>query len=117
MDLAVPLQVIGIVRTAHTELATTPIQAGLNRAGHGTIEMGDRYREGLDGLAEFDYAWLHNLAEPGKDPPLRPVPFLLKPDVTRFDRPPGDPRCGWYDHVPISDGITPTQLTPPRPPT
>ena len=41
----------------------------------------------------------------------------LKPYVTRFDRPPGDPRCGWYDHVPISDGITPAQLTPPRPPT
>jgi tRNA-Thr(GGU) m(6)t(6)A37 methyltransferase TsaA len=77
MDLAVPLQVIGVVRTAHTELATTPIQAGLNRAGHGIIEIGDRYREGLEGLAEFDYAWLHNLAEPCNDPPLRQVPFPL----------------------------------------
>lgn len=157
------------MRTGHTDLATTPIQAGLNRAGHGTIEIGDRYREGLDGLAEFDFAWLltwlHKLAEPGSDPLLRQVPFLLrsqqrtmgmfaargprrinpiglsliqlldvtgqtirfggvdlldgtpvidlKPYVTRFDRPAGDPRCGWYDRVPISDGITPAQLTPP----
>jgi tRNA (adenine37-N6)-methyltransferase len=36
----------------------------------------------------------------------------LKPYVTRFDRPPGEPRCGWYDRVPISDGSTPAQLTP-----
>ena len=58
MDLDAPLHVIGIVRTAHTELAATPIQAGLNRAEHGTLEIADRYREGLDGLADFDYAWL-----------------------------------------------------------
>jgi len=41
----------------------------------------------------------------------------LKPYVARFDRPPGDPRCGWYDRVPVSDGITPAQCTPLRPPT
>jgi tRNA (adenine37-N6)-methyltransferase len=172
MDLAAPLQVIGVVRTAHTELATTPIQAGLNRAEHGTIEISDRYLAGLDGLAGFDYAWLvtwlHKLAEPGNDPPLRQVPFLLrsqqramgifatrgpkrvnpiglsliqlldvtgsavrfagvdlldgtpvidlKPYVTRFDRPAGDPRCGWFDHVAIRDGVTPAQLAPPNPP-
>jgi len=172
MDLAAPLTAIGVVRTAHAELSTTPIQAGLNRAEHGTIEIAERYQEGLDGLAEFDYAWLltwlHQSAEPGSEPPLRQVPFLLqaqqrtmgmfairtprrinpiglsliqllevtgpairfagvdlldgtpvidlKPYVARFDRPPGDPRCGWYDHVPISDGITPAQSTPPGPP-
>ena len=160
------------MRTAHTELATTPIQAGLNRAEHGAIEIADSYWEGLDGLADFDYAWLltwlHELAEPGCDPPLRQVPFLLraqqrkmgifatrgpkrinpiglsliqlldvtgtairfagvdlldgtpvidlKPYVTRFDRPAGDARCGWFDHVPISDGVTPAQLSHPRPP-
>jgi tRNA (Thr-GGU) A37 N-methylase len=54
-----------------------------NRASeHGTIEIAGRYQEGLDGLAEFDYAWLmtwlHRLAEPGSDPPLRHVPFLLR---------------------------------------
>jgi tRNA-Thr(GGU) m(6)t(6)A37 methyltransferase TsaA len=184
MDLAVPLQVIGTVRTARTELATTPIQAGLNRAGHGTIEIGDRYREGLDGLAEFDYAWLltwlHNLAEPGNDPPLRQVPFPLasqqrtmgmfaargprrinpiglslirllevagptirfagvdlldgtpvidlKPYVTRFDRPPGDPRCGVRSrpdqrrrhtrtaHAPKATNLTGTPAAPDGPP-
>ena len=163
MDLGTSLHAIGVVRTTHTELATTPIQAGLNRAEHGTIEIDDRYREGLAGLADFDYAWLltwlHNLADPAGDPPLRQVPFLmrrqqrqmgmfairtprrinpiglsliqlvdvtgtairfagvdlldgtpvidLKPYVARFDRPPGEPRCGWYDHVPIKDGVTP----------
>ena len=69
MDLPVPMHVIGVVRTAHTEVATTPIQVGLNRAEHGTIEIADRYQEGLAGLADFDYAWLltwlHKLAEPG----------------------------------------------------
>ena len=172
MDVTAPLQVIGIVRTAHLEPVTTPIQAGLNRAEHGTIEIDDRYREGLDGLAEFDYAWLltwlHRQTEPGDTPPLRQVPFLLraqqrqkgifatrgprrinpiglslirlldvagltirfagvdlvdstpvvdlKPYVTRFDQPAGDPRCGWFDHVTISEGITPAELTPPQPP-
>jgi tRNA-Thr(GGU) m(6)t(6)A37 methyltransferase TsaA len=172
MDLEVSMRVIGIVRTAHTEPSSTPIQAGLNQAEHGTIEISDRYREGLDGLAGFDYAWLltwlHQLAQPDSDPPLRQVPFLLrsqqrkvgmfamrgprrinpiglslirlldvtaetirfagvdlidgtpvidlKPYVARFDRPAGDPRCGWFDHVPISDGVTPAQLAPPRPP-
>lgn len=172
MELDLRLPVIGVVRTAHAELATTPIQAGLNRGERGTIEIAGRYAEGLDGLAEFDYAWLvtwlHKLAEPGSDPPLRQVPFLLraqqrtmgmfaargprrinpiglslirlldvagrsirfagvdlldgtpvldlKPYVTRFDRPSGEPRCGWYDRVPMTDGITPAQLRPSAPP-
>ena len=171
MELDVQLPVIGVVRTAHTELASTPIQAGLNRAERGIVEIADHYREGLDGLAEFDYAWLltwlHKLIEPGSEPPLRQVPFLLrsqqrtmgmfaartprrvnpiglslirilgvsgpairfagvdlldgtpvidlKPYVARFDRPAGEPRCGWYDHVSISDGLTPAQLRPPGP--
>src|SRR5499427_3217012 len=159
MDLNVPLPVIGIVRTSHAELEGTPIHAALNRAEIGAIEVADRYTGGLDGLAEFDYAWLvtwlHKLGEPGNDPPLRQVPFLLraqqramgmfairtprrinpiglslirlldvtgqsiqfagvdlldgtpvidlKPYVARFDRPSGDPRCGWYDRVQITD--------------
>jgi tRNA-Thr(GGU) m(6)t(6)A37 methyltransferase TsaA len=163
MDLGTSLHAIGIVRTTHTELATTPIQAGLNRAEHGTIDIDDRYQAGLAGLADFDYAWLltwlNRPADPGGDPPLRQVPFLmrrqqrqmgmfairtprrinpiglsliqlldvtgaavrfagvdlldgtpvidLKPYVARFDRPPGEPRCGWYDRVPIRDGVTP----------
>ena len=50
--MAAPLAAIGVVRTAHAELSTTPIQAGLNRAEHGIIEIAERYREGLDGLAD-----------------------------------------------------------------
>jgi phenylacetaldehyde dehydrogenase len=38
---AVPLPAIGVVRTGHTELAATPIQAGLNRAEHGTLDIAE----------------------------------------------------------------------------
>jgi tRNA (Thr-GGU) A37 N-methylase len=41
----------------------------------------------------------------------------LNPYVTRFDRPPGKPRCGWFDQLTISDGTTPEQLARPEPPT
>jgi tRNA-Thr(GGU) m(6)t(6)A37 methyltransferase TsaA len=171
-----PLAVIGVVRSVHTEPETTPIQAALNRAGHGTIEIAEPYREGLAGLDGFGYAWLLTwLHQPGRQdgqpgrrdgqPPLRQVPYLLrsqqremgifatrgprrvnpiglsliqllgvtpeavtfagvdvvdgtpvidlKPYVTRFDRAPGDPPCGWFDEVDITDGATPADLTPP----
>jgi tRNA-Thr(GGU) m(6)t(6)A37 methyltransferase TsaA len=36
----------------------------------------------------------------------------LKPYVTRFDRPEGEPRCGWFDTVPLPDGVTPSDLVP-----
>ena len=186
----VPLTVIGVVRSAHTEPENTPIQAALNRAGRGIIEMAEPYREGLAGLDGFGYAWLLTwLHQPGgrKDaggrnergaragragrgglPPLRQVPFLLrrqqremgifatrgprrvnpiglsliqllevtpetvqfagvdvidgtpvidlKPYVTRFDRPPGDPPCGWFDEVPLDAGSTPAGLGRLEPP-
>jgi len=34
----------------------------------------------------------------------------LKPFVTRFDTPPGQPRCGWFDTVALADGVTPSDL-------
>jgi tRNA (adenine37-N6)-methyltransferase len=37
----------------------------------------------------------------------------LKPYVTRFDRPDGEPRCGWFDDVPMPDGVTPARLNRP----
>lgn len=95
----VPLTVIGVVRSAHAEPENTPIQAALNRAGRGTIEIAEPYREGLAGLDGFGYAWLLTwLHRPGgrQDagegtgesrgdrssrsglPRLRQVPFLLR---------------------------------------
>ena len=168
MALTVRLPVIGVVRTTYQELETTPIQASLNRAGHGTIEIAEPYRDGLEGLADFGYAWLLSWLDrprdPGGDAPMRQVPFLLrrqrrtmgifatrgprrvnpiglsliqvlevtgqavmfagvdlldgtpvidlKPYVTRFDRPPGNPPCGWFDQLTIGDGTTPEQLAP-----
>jgi tRNA (Thr-GGU) A37 N-methylase len=38
----------------------------------------------------------------------------LKPYVARFDRPPGEPRSGWFDDVTISDGVTPGELAQPE---
>ena len=37
----------------------------------------------------------------------------VKPYVTRFDLPPEPPRCGWFDAVELSDGVTPSDLGPP----
>jgi tRNA-Thr(GGU) m(6)t(6)A37 methyltransferase TsaA len=168
-----PLRAIGVVRTEYHEPESTPIQAAVSRAERGTVELFDEYRDGLDGLAEFDYAWLvtwlHNRDDPTATPAMRQVPFLLRPQqrkvgvfasrgprrvnriglslvqiervgvsgftfagvdlldgtpvldikpyVTRFDRPPGDaePRCGWFDTIPIADGSTPSKLGRPSP--
>jgi len=40
----------------------------------------------------------------------------VKPYVTRFDRPPGEPCCGWFDEINIEDGSVPSALGPPDPP-
>ena len=39
----------------------------------------------------------------------------IKPYVTRFDRPPGEPRCSWSDEISIGDGSTPGGLGPAAP--
>ena len=172
MGSTIALPVIGFVRTSHTQPENTPIQAGINRGEQGTIEITAPFQEGLEGLEDFDYAWLLTwLHAPAASagpaasaavPPLKQVPFLLrsqqrqmgvfatrgprrinpiglsliqllrvtgrtilfagvdvidgtpvidlKPYVTRFDRPPGDPRCGWFDQLTISEGTTPARL-------
>jgi tRNA (adenine37-N6)-methyltransferase len=43
-----------------------------------------------------------------------PVPDI-KPYVSRFDRPAGEPRRGWFDEVSISEGSTPAGLPPAGP--
>jgi tRNA (Thr-GGU) A37 N-methylase len=34
----------------------------------------------------------------------------IKPYVTRLDRPPVEPACGWFDTVTFEDGVTPASL-------
>jgi tRNA (adenine37-N6)-methyltransferase len=170
MELNCPLPAIGVVRSNHREKETTPIQSSVNRSEQATVEIAPEYRDGLEGLAGFDYAWLltwlHRPDRPGQAAPLRQVPFLLrrqgqelgvfamrgprrvnpiglslvqilrvdggtvefagvdlldgtpvldlKPYVTRFDRPPGTPRCGWFDELDIAEGTTPSQLGRPE---
>jgi tRNA-Thr(GGU) m(6)t(6)A37 methyltransferase TsaA len=167
---AVPIPVIGVVRSKRGATEDTPIQAALNRAEHATIEIDPSYQDGLDGLERFGFAWLLtwlHAGDPqaGRPVSLRQVPFLLrgtgrqvgifatrgprrvnpiglslieivavsgfevefagvdvidgtpvidlKPYVQRFDRPPQDPPCGWFDEVPIADGTTPSSLGTP----
>jgi tRNA (adenine37-N6)-methyltransferase len=172
MVLPCPLPVVGVVHTARRTPDTTPVQSSLNRNEVGVIEFAEDLIEGLDGLEEFDYAWLltwlhepsgpAGSAQPPERPELTQVPFLLrsqqremgvfatrgprrinpiglslvqllgvdgrkirfagvdlidgtpvldiKPYVTRFDRAPGQPRCGWFDTVELSDGVTPADL-------
>jgi tRNA (Thr-GGU) A37 N-methylase len=43
------------------------------------------------------------------------TPVDVKPYVGRFDRPDGDPRCGWYDAVPMAPGARPADLGPGQP--
>jgi tRNA-Thr(GGU) m(6)t(6)A37 methyltransferase TsaA len=158
-----PLPAIGVVRTARTELEHTPVQAAANRAEEGTIELDERFAEGLAGLTGFDYAWLLSwLDRPDRPGGFTQVPYLLrregrrmgvfatrgprrpnpiglslirlldvsgttirfsgvdlldgtpvldvKPYVTRFDRPPGEPACGWFDTVDVPEGVTPARL-------
>ena len=50
-ELTLRLPVIGVVRTSHHELETTPIQAGLKRAEHGTIEIAEPCRDGVTSQA------------------------------------------------------------------
>jgi tRNA-Thr(GGU) m(6)t(6)A37 methyltransferase TsaA len=81
--ITVPLRIIGLVRTARRSPEDTPIQAALNRAEHGRIEIDPRYRDGLDGLDGFGYAWLltwlHQPDRQSQGPPaLKQTPFLLR---------------------------------------
>jgi tRNA-Thr(GGU) m(6)t(6)A37 methyltransferase TsaA len=172
MGVAVPVPVIGVVRCGRLSPEDTPIQASLNRAEHGRIEIDARYQDGLDGLQGFAYAWLVTWLHQADDtdqqaPELKQVPFLLrasprrigvfatrgprrvnpiglsliqlldvtgttisfagvdvingtpvidlKPYVSRFDRPPGDPPCGWFDEISMGANVTPARLGPPPP--
>jgi tRNA (Thr-GGU) A37 N-methylase len=49
---------IGTVKTAHGSPEHTPVQSSLNWEEQGEIEIAEDYRESLEGLEGFDYAWL-----------------------------------------------------------
>jgi tRNA-Thr(GGU) m(6)t(6)A37 methyltransferase TsaA len=82
------LRIIGTIRTPYTSLDDTPVQAGLNPDGEGSIEFEPPYAEGLDGLEEFTHAWLLTWLAPldadRPEPGLRQVPFLLRSKPRQF---------------------------------
>jgi len=76
-----PLPIIGVVHSARTNLADTPVQSAVNPDEEAVLELDLAYLDGLLGLDGFDYAWLltwlgHRDQPPGP-PSLRQVPFLL----------------------------------------
>jgi len=77
------LEVIGVVRSAYATREHTPVQSALNPSATGVLEVEARFSAALEGLEDFDYAWLLSwLGRPGDPPPdqvpLRQVPFLLR---------------------------------------
>ncbi|MCH1867973.1 tRNA (N6-threonylcarbamoyladenosine(37)-N6)-methyltransferase TrmO [Nocardioides sp. CFH 31398] len=76
--------VIGVLRTARTAKADTPVQAHANLGEEGSVELDPAYAAGLEGLEGFTHAWLLTwLHEADPCPPtpeaLRQRPFL-RPD-------------------------------------
>lgn len=74
------LRPIGVVRSARTSTADTPVQAALNPDEEAAIELSPDYVEAILDLDGFDYLWLLTWlggAQPEPIPPLRQVPYLL----------------------------------------
>lgn len=78
------IEPIGVVRTARVDVADTPVQAALNLAEAGVVELDERFADGLEGLSQFSHVWLLTWLGDGVDArpdvALRQVPFLLQPD-------------------------------------
>lgn len=73
------LRVIGHIRCAHDRPAATPIQSLRNDGEEARLVVLPEFVAGLDGLAEFDHAWLISWLDRGSppSPDLHVVPFLL----------------------------------------
>ncbi len=79
---AVLLRPIGHVVGPRRDPAHTPIQSLRNPEEQARVVLRPELADGLDGLAEFDYAWLltwlHLEAASGEPPELQVVPFMLR---------------------------------------
>jgi len=73
------LRVIGYVRSAREQPATTPIQSLRNEHEEARLIMLPEFTTGLEGLGDFDYAWLISGLHLGiaPAPDLHVVPFML----------------------------------------
>lgn len=73
------LVVIGHVRSSRDQPAATPIQSLRNAREEARVVLLPEFAPGLDGLRDFDYAWLlswlHRATQPAPD--LHVVPFML----------------------------------------
>jgi tRNA-Thr(GGU) m(6)t(6)A37 methyltransferase TsaA len=67
---------IGVVRTAHTDPARTPIQPKYASGVEGRIEIDPEYEEGLDDLEGFSHIVLLYHLHRARPPRLKVVPFL-----------------------------------------
>jgi tRNA-Thr(GGU) m(6)t(6)A37 methyltransferase TsaA len=80
MDDVGTLEPIGYVRSSRRDPEQTPIQSLRNPDEQAHVVVRPELADGLDGLADFDYAWLLTwLHVPASDEPeLRVTPFLLR---------------------------------------
>lgn len=58
MSRSLEVAAIGVVRSAHTRRADTPVQSSLNPDEHAQVQLHPEYAAGLAGLAGFDRMWL-----------------------------------------------------------
>ncbi len=78
--LSVALQVIGHVESLRRDPRSTPIQSRRNPDERARVVLRPELADGLDGLADFDYAWLLtwlHLVDLPMPAELRVEPFLL----------------------------------------
>jgi tRNA (adenine37-N6)-methyltransferase len=70
-------QPIGVVRTLYRNAAETPLQTYRATSSRGRVILATAYREGLQGLAGFDYVHLIVLLDRAGSPRLTVEPLLL----------------------------------------
>jgi tRNA-Thr(GGU) m(6)t(6)A37 methyltransferase TsaA len=76
-----PLRPVGHVVSTRRDPSSTPIQSLRNLGERARVVLRPEFAEGLDGLADFDYAWLLtwlHLSDPADAPGVLVEPFLLR---------------------------------------
>jgi tRNA-Thr(GGU) m(6)t(6)A37 methyltransferase TsaA len=70
------LSPIGVIHTPFREAAGTPIQPRRAKGARGTVEVFEKYREGLKDLEGFERIWLVYWLDRAAEARLRVVPYL-----------------------------------------
>lgn len=74
--MALLVEPIGIIRSPFLEAAGTPIQSAVAGSAEGTVEVFDRYAEGLRDLDGFERVWLLYWFDRAAPARLRVTPYM-----------------------------------------